>query len=101
MGNNCGIFSTTCTDGNFISFFEKLIVDDGLMNFSLKIIEKAFLANGLQVFRPFDEGSLLMATLAHKLGHEDFLLYLLIIINIWDSQHVPMPSTKSMKNTSL
>ena len=79
MSNNSGIFSSTCADGDFISRFEQIVVDDGLMDFKLEGLEEALLADGLEVFGSFDEGLLVVAGGADEFRH-DFLLYNVMII---------------------
>lgn len=69
MDNHSGVFSSAGSNGYFISLLEKLIVDNSLMDLILEGSKEAFLANGLQILWPFNEGFLLITDSTDKLRH--------------------------------
>jgi hypothetical protein len=63
MHQDCRIFSSTGSDGDPISGFEKVVLNNGLMDFSLEPIEEAVLADGLLSLGSFDHGLVDLANL--------------------------------------
>ena len=51
MIENCGIFSSTCSDSYLLSWFEEIVFHDCLVGLKLEALEEALLANGLLSFR--------------------------------------------------
>ncbi len=63
------IFASTGSDRDFLSWFEKLIIDYRLVYFWLKSSEEAVLADRLLCFGSFDECFLNFACLTNEFGH--------------------------------
>jgi len=66
---DCRVFASTSADGYLFARLEQLILDDGLVDFSLEAVEKALLTDRLLVFGTLDHSAIGGAHFAQGLRH--------------------------------